>query len=102
MCDGVAPFTMHVSYYFFLISLSFRSNRMEERGSPCLIPLWFLKGGVGEPSSIRIENEAEFLTILTILQNRIEKPMASRVDIMESHLIGLTIGGLVCGCSVRE
>lgn len=55
----MTPFTWYVSTFLFATSLSISllctsmtiSKRMRDKWSHCLIPLKFLKGGVGVPST---------------------------------------------------
>lgn len=55
-----------------------RSKRIGERGSPCFMPLWFLKKGVGVPST-KTKKDAEEMQLWIILQKGCVKPIASSV-----------------------
>lgn len=67
------------------LTLSKKKRGDWERGSPCLIPLWFWKGEMGDPST-SIEKDEDNMEFCMIIQIRGEKPMAFVVESMTSHL----------------
>lgn len=75
------------SFTFFemnLLSSMTMLNKIGEIETPCLKPLWLLKGLVGVPSTIT-ENETNWIQLLMICMNRGEKPNPSRVTWMTSY-----------------
>jgi hypothetical protein len=61
-------------------------NRYEDRGSPCLIPLWGLKLGDGVPLP-RIEKDTVETHPIMVLISLVGKPIVVRVFSRKHHSI---------------